>query len=669
MSRLRKAIIRNGGEAIGISQTRRIVQQFADRKAIADGKLPSYEGGSTVSQKTVRTYHESLGLHRGIRIKRSISTKPISRIAAENSLRSTMSFLLTVAATSLMIGTPPDGHPSIGKTGTTGSKQLVSLVKKSFGRKKIDIFPVHRSLLSSTDDTILFVCPTSIARKPKNEKLLVSARHDPKTQMYYQKQPKNSDESARGMRVKLTFTFLGNGLMMPIYVTAAGFTERDIPRSSCPSGILVIPIPGLCMERNRDRLNQKKGYLVLLRSDVALESVHMRNHEHYYKTVYEPYINDIRKNIHGYEVKEDEEIPDVLTSVGWMDGDIQQLKAVVKNELRKQCLKSKIRKCKQSARRTGVEQMCDVSLCFKELKRIEKETTLSDIVNESLSEPLEALFKEYRDSGKINIPGKKINILKDFLSRLPYMIEKACTVDNVVQGFVDVGLLDSKDKLWPDLNKILRTKRKNLTAIEKELVWNNFSELFKITMEKGHVPEEVYDRLNFPKDSVGKRIFERDHPIASEWRQRSKEITHEYQHELRKRREELQNQQFIESMRKEREELENIIMDNKTAEEKLLSSIRSNNALSQTSLSEYDHIDVSIENASLLMFSELTVKDLKAFYHVRVSAVKTIDKSIIKKIPNKGKFEDAFRAMRDNSVEDTLVSLAFKVRNKLVLMK
>ena len=115
MSRLRKAIIRNGGEAIGISQTRRIVQQFADRKAIADGKLPSYEGGSTVSQKTVRTYHESLGLHGGILIKRSISTKPISRIAAENSLRSTMSFLLTVAATSLMIGTPPDGHPSIGK--------------------------------------------------------------------------------------------------------------------------------------------------------------------------------------------------------------------------------------------------------------------------------------------------------------------------------------------------------------------------------------------------------------------------------------------------------------------------------------------------------------------------------------------------------------------------
>ena len=113
--------------------------------------------------------------------------------------------------------------------------------------------------------------------------------------------------------------------------------------------------------------------------------------------------------------------------------------------------------------------------------------------------------------------------------------------------------------------------------MEKELVWNNFSELFKITMEKGHVPEEVYDRLNFTKDSVGKRIFERDHPIASEWRQHSKEITHEYQHELRKRREELQNQQFIESMRKEREELENIIMDNKTAEEKLLSSTRSNN--------------------------------------------------------------------------------------------
>ena len=75
-------------------------------------------------------------------------------------------FSLTVASTSLMVGTPPAAHPSIKLKGTTGSKKLVSLVKKATG-KKVDLFPVHRTLLSSTDDTILFVCPTTIVSKRK----------------------------------------------------------------------------------------------------------------------------------------------------------------------------------------------------------------------------------------------------------------------------------------------------------------------------------------------------------------------------------------------------------------------------------------------------------------------------------------------------------------------
>ena len=63
-------------------------------------------------------------------------------------------------------------------------------------------------------------------------------------------------------------------------------------------------------------------------------------------------------------------LPDHLTSVGWNDGDIQQLKAIVKKENGDQCLQYKNIKCKQSAKRSGVEQMCDVCIIFLLLKQL-----------------------------------------------------------------------------------------------------------------------------------------------------------------------------------------------------------------------------------------------------------------------------------------------------------
>ena len=124
------------------------------------------------------------------------------------------------------------------------------------------------------------------------------------------------------------------------------------------------------MERARDLECQKKGYLVLLQNGVSLESVHLKNHEHYHREVYKPSINSIRKTMHGCDVENVDEVPNHLTSVGWNDGDIQQLKAIVKKENGDQCLQYKNIKCKQSAKRSGVEQMCDVCIIFLLLKQL-----------------------------------------------------------------------------------------------------------------------------------------------------------------------------------------------------------------------------------------------------------------------------------------------------------
>eukprot|EP00957_Ditylum_brightwellii_P177122 13492839-Ditylum_brightwellii.AAC.1 len=90
-------------------------------------------------------------------------------------------------------------------------------------------------------------------------------------------------------------------------------------------------------------------------------------------------------------------------------------------------------------------------------------------MNESSSPELDKLFKNLYNEDEINVYSVKIRILKDFLTRLPYMLEKACTVDNIIGGFVDVVMLDNKHKVWPDLDKIISTRRKNITKKEKNL--------------------------------------------------------------------------------------------------------------------------------------------------------------------------------------------------------
>ena len=79
----------------------------------------------------------------------------------------------------------------------------------SFG-KDIDFYPIHGSLVASTDDTTLFISPGRIITYCKNNEMLVSSVHDNKTQMYYKKScDDDDDENPKGMRVKITFTFNG----------------------------------------------------------------------------------------------------------------------------------------------------------------------------------------------------------------------------------------------------------------------------------------------------------------------------------------------------------------------------------------------------------------------------------------------------------------------------
>ena len=80
---------------------------------------------------------------------------------------------------------------------------------------------------------------------------------------------------------------------------------------------------------------------------------------------------------------------------------------------------------------------------------------------------------------KLSLKANKVRILKDFFARFPYMLDKTCTCDIIIQGFIDVGVLDEKHKLWPDFYAILKTKRKRITISEMKMIEKHFSQFLK----------------------------------------------------------------------------------------------------------------------------------------------------------------------------------------------
>ena len=85
------------------------------------------------------------------------------------------------------------------------------------------------------------------------------------------------------MRVKITFNFTGEGQVFNTYLTVSGLTERDLTSNECSSGIMVVSIPGISMERSRDPTCQNNGYVVFMRNTVSEDPFYLKNHDNYHK--------------------------------------------------------------------------------------------------------------------------------------------------------------------------------------------------------------------------------------------------------------------------------------------------------------------------------------------------------------------------------------------------
>ena len=126
-------------------------------------------------------------------IKKKVSSKTVLSIASENSLRSTTSYLMTVAASNFVEGKIPQDHSANIKLGTDVSQKLVGMIQDAFG-KNFGFYPIHKSLLASADDTTFFISTGKISTHFKDNEMLFSSVHDNKTQIYYKKSCDDDDD-------------------------------------------------------------------------------------------------------------------------------------------------------------------------------------------------------------------------------------------------------------------------------------------------------------------------------------------------------------------------------------------------------------------------------------------------------------------------------------------
>ena len=293
-----------------------------------------------------------------------------------------------------------------------------------------------------------------------------------------------------GFRVKLCFTITASGHMADVVVIVNGLTEKELPMSpdelTDSGGLRILEIPGLCPGSALNPRSKDSGFLILCR---GIEGVDAARHNWYDKKIFSKFVKYLREE--RFEVTGN----DSPIFRSWRDGDFSQINALPWQYLKRQWDDSKIGYNKQSANRSGTEQP-DLWDGFKILKQSSNASTMKGKPDTLVMHRVKRYLKE----SKVEFRGKHEAALLSFLGRLPDILGKMATRNNIKKAFVRNGMVDKETGTSPDLFEMLNTIPGKLSASAHDLIMNNFEELFNIQRTKGRIPDEDFQRLGFPKD-------------------------------------------------------------------------------------------------------------------------------------------------------------------------
>ena len=309
----------------------------------------------------------------------------------------------------------------------------------------------------------------------------------------------------------------------------------------------------------------------------------------------------------------------------------------------------KVISCKHAGSTTAVQQACDVCPAFKVIKTFCKNTTAQARPNIGYKGLVVDIIRGLHTTGQLNLDLPIRKALIDHIVTAPDVFTTAMREKNLMKGFIENGMIDKNTLTYPDFKKLLQTcKLSDFKREYEDLIVNNFNELYELTNECGHIPEDVFNRLGFPKDTdYDGDTVERQAAISNEMQQRAKIISHKFQRKLRTQKEvearEKVHRDIIDELKMKHE----IHQANDTCEDKLFK-------VSQLTAGNFEDIPMSS-----FAHRNVTIPLLTAFVYCRLYTVGKPPRGRNNKIPStKGKLENAAAG------DDNLIRAAFECRGR-----
>ena len=182
--------------------------------------------------------------------------------------------------------------------------------------KGMEIRPVSPWLISSTDDTTLFVFEGNTEDKCRVS--LVDINCDSSTRSNFSSDIGGTDHK-NGIRVRHTVTMNATGKMAALYVQVYGLSKEQLCPILCPLGICALPLKGFAYGASQDCSNTTIGWVMFIRNQTNEfnETNDQKNHEHYRDEVFLPYVEGIRAHHSNDEWTNEMQVLDEQLWVSW----------------------------------------------------------------------------------------------------------------------------------------------------------------------------------------------------------------------------------------------------------------------------------------------------------------------------------------------------------------
>jgi hypothetical protein len=602
------------------------------------------------SRTTVSRYFACLSLQIGTSLVASAVSKTPTRFTAELSIRSSLSFAAVVAATHLMVTEEekPDVHRYLSTAASESEKFMIKTVSQA--SKNCAVTPVRSCYLASIDETGEYIFKgTSDAAK--GQKLIITSTDTLESRSVRSSYIAASKKSEMGMRIKLAICMTAGGSLAPVLVSITGLNERELSKDSCPSGFLYMEVNDLCVGGGGINPNSmgQPGYVCFIQNE-GNKGTDKSKFELYRDKILLPFVERLRAR-NGDSVGKD-----APTFVTWCDGDLAQLATTVDETTLARYEEVNIVANKQSAARSATEQAADLSPIFKILHDLQKGTTATDkaIGTNAYKDHVRMMLDIAKAQANLRLPTNKTDALLDYLACLPQMLTKAVSVNSLQKGFRENGMLSNRCSsktpyAFPCFDSMLSTCRKVIPTKARDLCKEHFPTLVAAALEHGHVPEDIYDKLEFPMDQdVEGNPIPKNQGISQEHRQRAKCLTHRNQVKLREKR------------------LESAMAAMNIRHAEKVQAFQNLVQMHDECVTELKKLAPEVEEASqleLVHFShhKIQVKHLKGYIHAR--SWETVEKPKNHQWKNKGNLQQAQAGI------DCLILQAHKLRSASLKLK